>query len=64
MRFEQYLDEAKEDNLIKRIKNAKDRKELDDIRDLFIGMILKKKIKKKVNTVLKTKYNEFAAKRI
>lgn len=63
MKFKEYIEEAKEDNLLKRIKNAKDRKDLDNIRDLFIGMELKNKLKKKIKITIKNKYDEFTAQR-
>lgn len=63
MKFQEYLEEAKEDKLIQKIKNTKDRKELDSIRDLVVGMFLKEKIKKKIHGAMKIKYNEFTKKR-
>lgn len=60
MKFEKYIEEAKEDKLIQKIKNSKDRKELDSIRDLVVGMFLKSKLKKKIQGVMTTKYNELS----
>jgi len=63
MKFKEYIEEAKEDNLIQKIKNAKDRKELNIVRDLVASMSLKDNLKKKVHGVMKIKYNEFAKKK-